>query len=575
MSNSQVPMNSISVLDPRTNLNQPKMMIIEQGGEQVSYQVIQAQNPQSTSSSTFNILPPDINTIIDKRTYLRVTGTLTFNATAVPGVKILNEGYDSFRAFPLQNTQTNVQCQINNGAVNFQPEVYLDPLLRIHNNLNNQQYNLSLCPSALDNTAVYNDLLGTVLNPLGTFKDSTPSLYQRGSFQGISNVVNVAGASSASLAFDITEPLMLSPFIATQEHDHPGLTGVRSMILTINWSNNLSRMWSHNNALITISSINVAFTNVELYVAYITPKYTLQPSPINQYNYTNVEYYNTGAISLADGATYQASLNNIQLQQIPNKIMLFARKSDQTRTYNDPDSYLQITSINITYMNRTGILGTARQEQLYQISKRNKLNMTYNDFSGKVLTTVEGDNLHTCGSIIVLDPAFDFGLPSDYTNGLSIQNQLQVNVTIKNNTGATMDAVCYLVTLTEGVLTIQDTNVVTQLGVITKEDVMKSSSQPYLDYNDLEFADSSYQGGSLKSFFTQKVGPWLKDNWKPMLKAAIPIVTKMVGLGAGGCEPNRYQGGSKNEEKKEINKKVGGKGISRSELKMLLSKNKS
>lgn len=535
-------MNSIAVIDPRCNLNQPKVQIISVGGQEVSYQRISSQN-NSITSSTFNIIPPSTNTIIDRRIYLRMQGRVTFNATAIPGNTILQSGRDSFRAFPFQNgIITNQSMQINDASVNMQPSSYTDVLLRLHNDLINEQYNLSTCPSALDVSANYADLDGTNLNSLGDYKTSTPGLYQRGSFP-YTNVNNPVGGSVASVDFDISEPLMLSPFICTQKLEHSGLTGIKNMILTLNFNSDLSRIWSHSlvNAAVqpVINSITVTFTSQELLIAYLTPKESMKiTQDCNQYNYTAIEYYPQPNRVMPANSVDSVSVGNIQLSVVPDTICVYARRSDTSRKFTDPDSYIPITGINLTYFNRTGLLGTATAQQLWQISKKNGLNMPWSQFSSQQQYSfgggVGGSSVPLCGGVMVIKPALDLGLSDSVANGLAINNQLQLTVSLQNQSNNTYDYVVYVLVLTEGVLSIVNGHVVTQIANTTSEDILhaKTKMSPYFDSNDLQFIDSSYQGGSIGSFFKNSVFPFLKDAGKAVFNhVVLPKVKSHFGLG--------------------------------------------
>ena len=116
------------------------------------------------------------------------------------------------------------------------------------------------------------------------------------------------------------------------------------------------------------------------------------------------------------------------------------------------------------------------------------------------------------GGILVLKPALDFGLPNDIANGVSTNNQLQMTLNLTNqSTNNYAGITVYVMTLSEGVLTINHSDINTQIGTISKQDVLHSHSHQshYIDFNDLELIDSSYQGGNLKSTFKHKILPFL------------------------------------------------------------------
>ena len=63
--------------------------------------------------------------------------------------------------------------------------------------------------------------------------------------------------------------------------------------------------------------------------------------------------------------------NNIQLNVIPDKLIIFCRRLNMDCGY--ADAYLSITNVNINFNNNAGLLSNMTQEQLYKASVQSGL----------------------------------------------------------------------------------------------------------------------------------------------------------------------------------------------------------
>jgi hypothetical protein len=71
--------------------------------------------------------------------------------------------------------------------------------------------------------------------------------------------------------------------------------------------------------------------------------------------------------------TFTLTSNTIQFQSIPHRIYVSVSKAYNTKTFNDPDVFLPITSINITWGNVSGVLSTLSQYDLWLLCEKNGL----------------------------------------------------------------------------------------------------------------------------------------------------------------------------------------------------------
>ena len=78
---------------------------------------------------------------------------------------------------------------------------------------------------------------------------------------------------------------------------------------------------------------------------------------------------------------------NIQLSGIPDKLVIFLRKTLASRRSCDPDCYLTIRGVRINFNNQAGLLSSMSQQQLYTNSLLSGLhNMSWDEFSGSTMS---------------------------------------------------------------------------------------------------------------------------------------------------------------------------------------------
>ncbi len=138
---------------------------------------------------------------------------------------------------------------------------------------------------------------------------------------------------------------------------------------------------------------------------------------------------------------------------------------------------------------------------------------------------------------------------------------------------AALNLVLYIVTISEGCLTIEDNRSVTQIGVMSQNDVLNSLNAPLVDFNEVKkFAGASFWS-NVKDFFSD-VGHGVKkayDTIAPIARVVAPIIRPLLGVGAysggvpSGGMTRRMLGGAKNSYAKFL-KEHKGQGYSRTEL---------
>jgi hypothetical protein len=232
---------------------------------------------------------------------------------------------------------------------------------------------------------------------------------------------------------------------------------------------NLSNILSYNaSALGAWTSVSVSIITAELLYNSYTNNII---APIPQYisypykKLTNV--YQTSIGSISGSATFSAQCNNIQMTGLPNRIMCWIERTESSRTYIHADGFANVSQVSITFANRTGILSSASEQQLYHISKDNGIDLSYPQW-------------HTwLGSILVFDPAKDFGLQPDEAAGIAnFTGNFQITLTGKNLSANSVDYTMNIVFVNDAVLQISDQNAQVQDVLVTREDVLSAPQLP-------------------------------------------------------------------------------------------------
>jgi hypothetical protein len=101
--------------------------------------------------------------------------------------------------------------------------------------------------------------------------------------------------------------------------------------------------------------------------------------------------------------SFTINSSNIQLSGIPDKLIIFVRRSLGNLTCCDSDSYLTINNIRINFNNQAGLLSSMSQHQLYMNSVLSGLNnMSFDEFKGTTISVAGRGvrNLSTCRALL-------------------------------------------------------------------------------------------------------------------------------------------------------------------------------
>ena len=536
----------VKVIEPRVNVynKAERVYAVVKGAQRTTYGV-KTSTSYSTSSIQINANPPSPQTIVSRNCYLRLR--LKFTSTG-PDFAIGTS--DAPRQFPISSIMDEVTATINNANVSQSMNRVIHPLMRYNQSIHGAQskYN-SMSPSQADQYQDYGDFAdakigGTARNVFALYGENSaqPS---RGGTARLDD-----GADAKVAVYEFTEPMFLSPFLFSGAVES-GFVGVSTM--TFNFKlGDLARAWSSATPAMLASSVVVSIEAApSMLFTYLTPPSDMVlPKSIN-YPYFQLQPFDTGtAVPLAAGAQQTIQSLNIQLNSIPKRLYIYARRRDADRTLLTTDCYAAIQSCVVSFNNNSGLLSDASQQDLYNISVENGCNLSWGQWS------------QYTGSVLALEFGKDISL-GDLGAGVSGTFQLQVNLTIKNTSKNPVQYQMSILPVREGVMNIKDGITTTSLGFLTAAQIKAAPVDAELEYHQLA---NVYGGGffsSLKSLVRKisrvgrKVLPALSKIVPGASKLApvFDVVDTVIGTG-GRAKRGGVLVGGKRMSRKELTRRL-------------------
>jgi len=501
---------------------------------------------QSTSALTFNIQVPSEQTVVDRRLMWAQTTQLTFTCA-----NAIVYGTDVVLApFPNHQLCSTLQATINNNSTSINIRDVLPALLKIEEGRDLQRFS-GTCPTTSDVYYKYTECQGQPNNPTGSFNLLTQdTTVPRGAFFGYNVAtpgtgVNAgvrmdrtgsAGAYTYVITYSTAEPLICPPFLwGAPISNTAGIYGVQNMNLVCNFVNGnrairfLSTEAQNNfSGTVTISSIS----NARLLLNYLTPHPSdLMPArnvvPYMEYP----RYFSSPGTAVAAGSVSTLSSNTYNLNQIPDKLLIFARiPSSTTLTPSDADTFMVIQGISINFNNNAGILSSASMADLYRYSVEAGCTQSWSEWCGQVFegsglnNTVQtissaGVAVATVGSVLCLDFARHIQLIEDYYAPGSLGNfQIQFNLNVFNQSASSITPELVVVTVNSGVFVTERGQSSVYTGILTKQDVLEASQQdPYS-----------------QMMIRRKVGGAHLDSGKALPKRILPGMSRMAESSGSG-----------------------------------------
>lgn len=507
---------------------------VESGAANCTYQAFPATSP-SNSSLVFSVQLPSESIVMGRDVLLR--SALTFRvlcggaANQVPvGLPAFTYGVDSsLAAFPFSALVTTASVQINNTNVSINMQDVLPQLMCLNSREHLAYYN-GMTPSLPDGDyAEFSDALGATNNPVAGYSNGgyDNRLAGRGGFPVSITVLhqifgagtdaslistNVGDTWVITVSAIVTEPLFLSPFIwGDPIKNAQGLVGVNNMAMTFNLDGQLKRIFSSassyisglqagsaaNPSLFTAVGLQTAIVPAPAVPTLLIKFLSTQASDIiktkNVVPYTDFpRYITTSTVAcppFLNGAgaptIVQQSSQNLQLNQMPSKIMVCLRKPMGQQTFADSSTFLTITGVSVNLNNASGLLSSATQADLWRMSSRNGSNQTWSQFSG--LGTKVGayagaangiDLVGTGGSLLVLNPAYDLSLPDFIAPGSLGNYNLQILIQCCNQYGVAVTPEIVIVCVNDGIMTTMQGVSSTYTGILSKAAVLDAKALP-------------------------------------------------------------------------------------------------
>ena len=482
-------LQTFNLIDPRLNAlkqQQDKLKYAIPQGASYTNRVAQKANSYSSSGMSWNFNSQGQNVLIDRRFYIKTQFQVSITGVPKVGAYLYTPDQSAPRDFPLTHIAENVSLTLNGSSVSMNYADALTAFKRYNTDMNLTQVDLTGCPTFMDKYAQYASGLGSNRNALATFQSSGAEL-GRGSFHLDSVVGNTVGDGVASktvvVKFTTVEPLFLSPLLYSSRHLDAGLLGVNNIGININFSGNLDRVWSQSIADLVVSGSTVSATLgsgttlvPELLVEYLNVP-TIEGSQIPEsvlYEYNRVETYsNNLSATLAPGASGTFINNAIQLSVSPKKIYIYATTPRGSKTADDTDTFLPITSLSLQYLNVAGQFSSMTQNDLFNMSVKNGLQMSFQEFSGRTGGNPNNTDVALCGSVLCIDTT-DLALPSNISSGVLVNSQLQFQIGLSNFDTVAKAVNIYVVVCNEGIFEIGNGSASNMVGVVSAEQVMET-----------------------------------------------------------------------------------------------------
>ncbi len=542
----------VKVIDPRLAVTDRVKYKVEKGGQNVTCAQFNAIS-QTTSSHTYNIQVPSEQTLIDRRVMWQSTVEFVVRGVPALGEYLVNYGLtEALAPFPLHSLCSVMTATINNNSVSINIRDVLPAILRCNDVRELQAYN-GMTPVAFDTYKQYPDAVGANNNPLGSWVNVADNdLLPRGAHPLLSIAGNTVGDGVASrtvtIQVQITEPLLLSPFIfANPQSNAQSFYGIQNLNFVFNIGDT-KRFWRTAKAITDASQYNGApysvslssFSNSRLFFNFLTPHPSdalVNPRNVVPY-YELPRYLTTSQTPLSAGASASLTTSTLQLNQIPDKLILMVRKPMTSQLWDDSDSCMVINSISINFNNQSGILASAQIQDLYRYSRDAGSNQNWYEFSGQAFrNSIAGGNyspsvpngyrLWTSGSFLMLDFAQAIQLTEDFYAPGSLGNfNLQINLNVTNNSDQSVTPEICLITMNSGVFVCERGQSSVFTGILTKQDVLDASQM------------GAYTRGDVKRMVGGSFLDTLKDIGSALGNVALNVAPKLieraVGLGASG-----------------------------------------
>jgi hypothetical protein len=477
-------METIKVIEPRCNVKADveKNHGVLMGAMRVNQQVNPADSWGSPGTqpvqALWTINPPSTQTIVDRNMKIRAYFEITTDQDLQLGTN------DALRQFALSSLCDVLSVQINGENISDNCSDKLHAMLCYGNNADDRNSQASTTTTMPDNYKRYSDwgLYGSAKNPLSAYGENSTE-DARGGFP-------VQVISARVFRVVLTENILLSPFLAPFSRQDEGFVNINQINISYRWKSNLSQILSHSSLGNAITTVSVSMYQApEILTTYLTPDLTQAIPQLQVLPYYNSQDYIKNIGTLTSGQGTRVISDSIRLSQIPRKLYLFCRHQRSTSTQNTADSFLKITGLSVLWNNQSGLFSGATEQDLFEISKRNGLNLTYPQWS------------KYRGGVMCIEFGKDIGLLDNEAPGCQGQYTMQIQLDVVNDSGESAAWEFYQVFMMEGTFSISENFARASLGNLNNQMVLQTKmGGREVDYHHyVSLTGGSFWSG-LKSF---------------------------------------------------------------------------
>jgi hypothetical protein len=558
---------TVLVTDNRIgDISSDAVIAVQSGAANNTLQSFQAVST-SNSSIIFNSQIPSESVIIDREVLVRTDITFTLTIRNVDaGGQAFNYGVDSaLHCFPLNSLFQTVTLSINNSSTSINLQDCLPAFMRMCDPRELTKYN-GMTPTLADmfylqyadgtssannvlagytSNTYDNELMGRGAFPL---KSATLSQYNSsGTYVSSSPICATDGNYfTVDITVNVTEPLIgLSPLVfGKSDLNSAGMVGINTLNMQISIDTSAKRLFSTANPDITIalgnSSNSNPFQNTEMLLNFLSVQPTqLVPSRTVLPYMSYPRYLSTSSTAAQVNPNTSTTLNsnNIQLNQIPDAFIIMVRQPMSSMTIQDSDWFFTINSISINFNNASGLLSSANQQQLWQISKDNGSYQSWLEFSGIAYeassSTGVGTQTFTPGSMLILNPSKDLSLPPYLSSGGSIgQYNFQFNINVTNYGDDAIQPEICVICCNSGIFTTQAGSSVINTALLNKSMVLDAQEKKGGENSISTAEHTRLVGGN----FNNKAGTALKKIAQRLLGKRISGGAVSGGAISGGSQ---------------------------------------
>jgi len=518
---SNTNLEKIIIYDPRLDVNQPFKNWYTMFPASDLTVIRQPTANYSQNSANFQILLNDNNTLIDRSSMI-FSMPITIDMTG-PGTGAGNcyqAEKEGLRSNPLAKIINNLNFNFNGTSFSYLPyemEIARERLTNSNNNVNKQ-----LMPTMPDRNQDYAYSYLTNRSPFALYNDNPYEVSRR--------AYPITVVTNTTTAAKITTTLNMNLFDFSPMSRDNDVIGIHSTPLSINFVfvSNLSRIWSRDltNHTQPISTFSVTFGAPSIHFVAMTIPRQIPIPPVISYPLEDIVYYpTTTSTTYAQNSTFSIDSNVIQLETTPKKIYIYVKRSTQSvaasldASVGSSDVFARINTAQVTFGNRNGLLSSYSDYDLWNMSFKNGVEMSYIEWTGSNGSTT---TQYLSGSVLAIDPVRDLGLNDDYVVGKAdkINFKIQLNVTTLSPNTVSYDM---------GLLIVYDSILTYSNGQYSKSNVLFNNfnevQQGVISYNQLRNLSGGYiagmmaSGGSIKGF--------AKDVWS-QIKDFAPTLNKML-----------------------------------------------